>query len=353
MTSGPVGQILDCERCELHEQCTLPVPFDGVPGPIVVVGEAPGEEEDRVGRPFVGPSGQLLRQLLVRSGFDPDTLAYVNTASCWPHGAPGWDHVRSCDQNKWDQIEYLAPTYLLLVGKVALRAMRFDLDISHGRGRPFIHRDYLCFATFHPAAALRNAKYERGMKRDLDVFAKIVQAGDDWPAHIPDSCSGCDENAVAWEEASTLGWCPRHAPEAVREGHYTRMQQQADELEAVRRRDQALTQVADAADPNWMAAAWDAVVEYLRTHETLFVDDFWAETRLQRPKESRALGPVILRAAREGIMKKSGQFRKSSASNMTEKPVWTSLIHQPKGMAHACGTSTDTGSEGAGHDPSD
>jgi uracil-DNA glycosylase len=330
------AQILDCERCELHAQCTLPVPFSGEPGPIAIIGEAPGEEEDKAGRPFIGPAGQLLRQLLVRSGFDPDTIPMMNTACCWPHGTPSWDHIRSCNTNKWDQINYLDPTYILLLGKIALRSMRPDLDISQSRGRPFLHHNRICFASFHPAAALRNGKYERGLKRDLDLFAKIV-AADDWSDFIPDDCARCDADAELWEDAG-LGWCPQHIPDPLRDGYDRRRRVQADELSAARRRDQALTAVADAADPNWMAAAWDALTEYVRTHETLFVDEFWAETGLQRPKESRALGPVVLRAAREGLIRKSGEFKKSAASNMTEKPVWKSMVYRTSGQVSSMST---------------
>jgi uracil-DNA glycosylase family 4 len=322
------AQIIDCECCELHAQCTLPVPFSGEPGPILIIGEAPGEQEDKVGRPFVGPAGQLLRQLLKRSAFDPDDLAYCNTACCWPHGTPTWDHVRSCDKNKWDQIAYIDPTWILLLGKVALRAMRPELDISRGRSRPFQHGKRICFASFHPAAALRNAKFERGLKRDLDLFARLVKTPD-WQTLIPDDCSACDADAVWWE-ASGLGWCERHVPEPERVAYDARARQQADELDAARRRDLALVQVADAADPAWATAAWDALMAYLRTHPEFFVDDFWNATEavLARPRESRALGPIVLRAARLGHMAKSGKFRKSTASNMTEKPIWTSNLYR-------------------------
>jgi uracil-DNA glycosylase len=334
-----VAQIIDCERCELHAQCTLPVPFTGEPGRILVLGEAPGEQEDKAGRPFIGPAGELLRSLLGQAGINPDSLSYANTVCCFPHGTPNWDHVRSCDKNKWDQIDYLNPTYILLLGKVALRSMRPDLDMN-AHGRPFIH-NRICFASYHPSAALRNAKYERVLKRDLATFARLIGA-EKWDDLIPDDCSRCDADAVLWE-VTGLGWCAAHAPEDMRANHDARRQRQADELDAARRRDQALAQVADAADPEWVTEAWNALVEYLYTHETWFVDDFWSETRLRRPKESRALGPVVLRAARQGLMRKSGQFRKSSASNLTEKPVWQSLIYRRADAGRPTGS---TGSPG-------
>lgn len=100
-----------------------------------------------------------------------------------------------------------------------------------------------------------------------------------------------------------------------------------DRGEAARERDRALGQVEDGADPVWTAATWDLLVEYLRGHGEFFVDDFWTWIEpLPRPRESRALGPLVLRAARADYMVKSGDYRKSAASHMTEKPVWTSLI---------------------------
>lgn len=100
-----------------------------------------------------------------------------------------------------------------------------------------------------------------------------------------------------------------------------------DRGEAARERDRALGQVGDGADPVWTAVTWDLLLEYLRGHAEFFVDDFWTWIEpLPRPRESRALGPLVLRAARADCMVKSGEYRKSAASHMTEKPVWTSLI---------------------------
>lgn len=100
-----------------------------------------------------------------------------------------------------------------------------------------------------------------------------------------------------------------------------------DRGEAARERDRALSHVEDGADPTWTATTWDLLVEYLRGHPEFFVDDFWTWIEpLPRPRESRALGPLVLRAARANYMVKSGHYRKSAASHMTEKPVWTSLI---------------------------
>lgn len=321
-----INQVLTCTACDLHEQCTLPVAFRGDPGPIVVVGEAPGEQEDLAGEPFVGPAGKLLAQLLTEADIPPDSVAYVNAVACFPHGPPSWDQMRSCDANKWAQLDYLNPTHVLLLGKVALKSMRPDLDLPRGRARPFLARGRICFSTYHPAAALRNGSYEQTLRDELVVFRQLLDSPD-WQAFIPVSCAACAVEAEWWEDTG-LGWCRVHLPAAHVAAYEARQAAVAAELDAARRRDAALVQVEQGADPDWMVAAWDALVAYLKHHSEWFADDFWANTTLERPRESRALGPVVLRAAREGLMAKSGQFRKSVASNMTEKPIWTSKIYK-------------------------
>jgi hypothetical protein len=77
---------------------------------------------------------------------------------------------------------------------------------------------------------------------------------------------------------------------------------------------------------DWKAEAFSALRAYLATHETFFCDDLWT-TGLSRPAESRALGPVIARAARERLMERTGEFRKSVASHLSEKPLWRSLVY--------------------------
>jgi hypothetical protein len=81
-----------------------------------------------------------------------------------------------------------------------------------------------------------------------------------------------------------------------------------------------------AADSQWQDKAYATLVRYLKRHHEFFVDDFWAGTRLAYPSNARALGPVVLRASREGLMEKTGEHRPSVRSNLTAKPVWRSLI---------------------------
>jgi len=332
-----IEQILTCTSCELVDQCTSPVPFRGQPSRIVVVGEAPGETEDRVGKPFVGPAGRLLGRVLHDVGLD-EPMGVLNTVSCYPHDTPTWDQTVACEHNKWTQIDHLDPTFILLLGNVALKGMRRELGISHARARPFLMRDRICFATYHPAAALRNGSYEQTLTEDLTIFHRLVGAGPEhWMAFIPDTCAGCGIEPV-WYEDTGLGWCPLHLPSSQRAAYDANQDRLAAEMQAARhrsetRRDTAIAQVEANADDNWLAEAYDELVRYLRSHPEFFVDDWWTETKIAEPRESRALGPVVMKAARAGLMVKSGSFRKSVRSNMTEKPVWLSQIYRSRADA--------------------
>lgn len=323
------GQVASCRRCELVDQCTGPVPFRGTPTRIAIVGEAPGQEEDARGEPFVGPAGRLLDELLSDAGLTED-IGRLNSVACYPHGPPSWAQVAACEGNKWAQIEYLNPVYLLLLGKVALKGVRPELELRRGRGRPFLVRDRICFASYHPAAALRNSTFYDALRSDLEDFRDLVEAGPArWMEFVPGTCVEC-ANDAEWWEADGIGWCPVHLPAGQQAAYSARQALVAAELDAARRRssqarDGALGAVEANADPDWLAEAWELLVAYLKAHDTLFVDDFWAETGLREPREARALGVVFLKAARKGYMEKVG-FRPSVRSNMTEKPIWKSNL---------------------------
>lgn len=219
-----IEQVITCTACDLHAQCSSPVAFRAPKTcATVVVGEAPGKDEDAQGQPFVGMAGQKMEELLTAAGIDPALVGFVNTVSCFPHGTPEWDHVHACADNKRAQLDLLDPTWVLLVGKVALKGTRPDLDLKHGRGRPFVHDGRVHFCTYHPAAALRNGHYEECLAEDLAVFAEMIRyvAADttgerpyrSWTRFVPDECSACLNRAEWWEQPAGLGWCEVHMPD--------------------------------------------------------------------------------------------------------------------------------------------
>jgi hypothetical protein len=96
-------------------------------------------------------------------------------------------------------------------------------------------------------------------------------------------------------------------------------------------RDSALTQVEDASDEAWRDRALTAVLVTARLLPEFFSDDVWRVGGLDRTREDRALGPVMLRAARLGWCVKTDRVRPSVRSHLSGKPVWRSLIHRQEG----------------------
>lgn len=203
--------ILDCTRCELSGKVTSPVPFFGpVPNRLAVLGEAPGEQEDLRGQPFIGPAGQLARKIMGELGLDPESMTWINTVSCFPRGTPTEDHVKACAYHRERQLEAVSPEFLLIYGQVALQALRPDLMIKRGRGRPFMHNDIVCMAVYHPSAVLRRSLMEQPFREDLLRFIEMVSGGrDKWWEFVPDRCAWCLDYVDRYDPAG-IGICATH-----------------------------------------------------------------------------------------------------------------------------------------------
>lgn len=103
------------------------------------------------------------------------------------------------------------------------------------------------------------------------------------------------------------------------------MNTQLSLVEARVERDAAIASVERHAIAEWRVAALAFLTDYLEHHDEMFVDDLWA-AGLPSTREDRALGAVFQLAARKGLMRKSGRYRASIRSHLTEKPVWESLV---------------------------
>lgn len=242
--------ILDCTACELHERCTMPVPWSGPEGAdVVVLGEAPGRQEDHHGTPFVGPAGDAMRAHLARVGIDPDGVAYVNVCACFPNGTPEREHIEACAKNKAMQLEMVGPKFVLLAGQVALKSVVWAADIQAARGRPFwdMTGRWLCWPTFHPAAGLKNKVYDEAIHEDLVRFVEMRDAGRP-ETYVPDTCAACKVDAIWWGP-SMLGWCDLHMPAEERARYDARMAFVKREFE------EAKARVRDAAEASPDASA--------------------------------------------------------------------------------------------------
>lgn len=205
------ASVITCKSCDLHNHCNRPIPFDGdIPNDIAVVGEAPGSTEDKLHRVFVGPSGQLLRGWLGKYGVDNPT--YLNAVSCFPHRTPRYSEVSACRNNLWKQLQVIQPKYILLVGSVAVSSWWKDIGITEIRGgfwQAYWVNDKpengvkgegwsWAFATYHPAAVLRNRGLETQTKEDIERFAEVALGKVDASSRLLLNCVKCGDEEVKY-----------------------------------------------------------------------------------------------------------------------------------------------------------
>lgn len=169
-----------CTRCRLHEGRNRVVFGEGnAAAELVVVGEAPGFEEDRTGRPFVGPAGKLLDLMLLSIGFPREAVFICNVLKCRPpnNRDPQADEVAACSGYLHGQLERIAPRVLLAVGKFAAQTLTgSDASIGRLRGRVHEYRGTPLVATFHPAFLLRSPEWTRAAWDDLQLVREVLDA---------------------------------------------------------------------------------------------------------------------------------------------------------------------------------
>ena len=174
-----------CVACSLHETRTNPVFARGNPlSQLMVIGEAPGEEEDRTGEPFVGRAGKLLDVLLQAVGFPRDSVYICNVLKCRPPGNrnPLPHEVESCSGFLRSQIDAIAPKALLAVGKFAAQTLvQSEESIGRLRGRIHQYNGVPVVVTYHPAYLLRSPSATRVAWQDFQLLRSVLD--DDVPGN--------------------------------------------------------------------------------------------------------------------------------------------------------------------------
>jgi DNA polymerase len=162
---------LGCPRCGLAKTRTHVVFGEGAPNAdLMVVGEAPGENEDRQGRPFVGKAGKLLDLLLMSAGFPRETVYICNVLKCRPPGNrnPQPDEVEACSPYLLRQVELVKPRLIVAFGTFAAQTLlASDVSIGRLRGKLHQYQGIPLVPTYHPAALLRNPGWVRAVWEDL------------------------------------------------------------------------------------------------------------------------------------------------------------------------------------------
>ena len=165
-----------CKLCENRRQTVF-----GVGNPHahwMIVGEAPGEQEDIQGEPFVGKSGQLLTKMIEAMGFTRDQVYICNVVKCRPPGNrnPEPEELARCEPFLIRQIELVQPKIILAMGRFAVQSLlRSSEPIGKLRGRVHRYHGVPLIVTYHPAYLLRNLEDKARAWDDLCLALETVE----------------------------------------------------------------------------------------------------------------------------------------------------------------------------------
>jgi DNA polymerase len=170
--------VASCTRCALHESRTQTVFGVGNPdADWMIIGEAPGAEEDRRGEPFVGRAGKLLDEMLRAVGQGRDTVFIANILKCRPpnNRDPKPDESAECRGYLERQIQLVQPKIILAVGRIAAQLL-LDTDTPVGRLRGSLHHldETPLVVTYHPAYLLRSPSQKRKSWDDLCLARRVA-----------------------------------------------------------------------------------------------------------------------------------------------------------------------------------
>ncbi len=175
-------EIALCRRCELYKYRTKAVPGEGPEdAEIMFVGEAPGWHEDQQGRPFVGPAGQYLSQLLASIGLGRDQVYITNVIKDRPpvNRDPLPAEIDACRIWLERQIELIRPKIVVTLGRYSMALFFPGKSISRIHGRAEKRDGVIYYAMYHPAAALHQQSLRRVIEADMQKIPRLLaEAGD-------------------------------------------------------------------------------------------------------------------------------------------------------------------------------
>jgi uracil-DNA glycosylase len=170
-----------CQKCELHSTRTQTVFGVGNPdADWLVIGEAPGADEDSQGEPFVGRAGKLLNSMLLAMGLQREQVFIANILKCRPpnNRDPLPEEVIACESYLRQQIALVKPKIILAVGRIAAQnLLKVDTPIGKMRGNQYQYpeTELPVVVTYHPAYLLRSPREKRKVWEDLKVAMRIYK----------------------------------------------------------------------------------------------------------------------------------------------------------------------------------
>ena len=185
-------EVLSCNKCKLSNTRNKVVFGEGNPDEgILLIGEGPGAEEDKTGRPFVGRSGQLLDKMLEAAGFNRKEHVFIaNIVKCRPpqNRTPEPDEREACLPYLHKQIEIIDPKIIVLLGATALKLLDEKVKLKEVKGEWIMWNGKVLIPTYHPSALLRNPNFKKEawehIKKVFFKYREIINPNHTSP-HIP------------------------------------------------------------------------------------------------------------------------------------------------------------------------
>ncbi len=167
-----------CTDCSLHQGRTNAVPGEGAQdAEIMLIGEGPGFHEDRQGRPFVGPAGRFLEELLASIGLKREQVFIANMVKCRPpqNRDPLPDELAACSKYLERQIELVDPLLIVTLGRFSLSRFFPGESISRARGRVRQRNGRSIYPIMHPAAALHRQEHRATIMEDFKAIPGVLE----------------------------------------------------------------------------------------------------------------------------------------------------------------------------------
>ena len=174
-----VQRINTCTLCSLSENRARAVPGEGSrTADIVFIGEGPGFYEDRDGRPFVGPAGHLLDEMLASIGLKREDVYITNMVKCRPpdNRDPLPEEMQACRPYLDKQLDMISPKVVVTLGRHSFSKFFPGESISRARGKPRRWKNHMIYPMYHPAAALHNGALRPAIESDFKSLPALIES---------------------------------------------------------------------------------------------------------------------------------------------------------------------------------
>jgi DNA polymerase len=183
------AEVQTCTKCDLHYSRKHGVAGDGpADADIMFIGEGPGFHENEQGKPFVGPAGQFLDELLEHIGMDREEVFIGNVVKCRPPGNrdPKPEELAACDPYLERQIQTINPKVIVTLGRYSMGKFIHNAKISEIHGQAMRVKGRLIMPMYHPAAALHQPSLRPVVEADFELLPDLIASAEDVPNYEPD-----------------------------------------------------------------------------------------------------------------------------------------------------------------------